>query len=104
MKRIINTTEVVGTIDLPEECEVCASADASYDSDAQLVTIQLDCFLRTTDVRTKERHPAASWLPASETVKDKVAQEEASEMAREIFHRWVRKVREATPSLHSPSI
>jgi hypothetical protein len=35
------------------------------------------------------------WLPRGETLREHVSVEEASEMARDIFWRWTKKVRES---------
>jgi len=51
-------------------------------------------------LRAKERHFRAAWLPANEKVTESAARDECHNLAREIFHRWTRKVREAGPSLH----
>jgi hypothetical protein len=103
MKRVIDTSEVLGTVELPQgACEVCAAADACYDEDAARLVVNLDSFLRTTDLRAKERRLSAPWLPGKETVAESVGPDETVEMARDIFHRWVRKVRQAVPSLKSP--
>jgi hypothetical protein len=103
MRRVIDTSEVLGTIAAPVgECEVCATAEASYDADAARLIVVLDAFLRGTDLRAKEKHFKADWLPRNETVTESAGAEEASALARDIFHRWVRRVREASPSLHRP--
>jgi len=102
MKHIIDTSEVLGTVDAPEgPCEVCVAADASFDEAAGKLVVKLDAFLRPTDLLAKERHFRAAWLPKSDTVIESVAREEAHEVARGIFHRWARKVREAAPQLHN---
>ena len=64
------------------------------------MVLQLEAFLRPTDLLAKERHLRAAWLPPNETVSESVARDECHEVAREIFHRWVRRVREAAPKLH----
>jgi hypothetical protein len=105
MKRIIDTSEVLGAVDESDGTyEVCVSADANYDDTAGRLVVQLESFLRTTDLRSKEKHLSANWLPKSETITESVPPSEASEVARNIFHRWVRKVRAAAPSLHSLTI
>ncbi len=102
MKRVIDTSEVLGTVHTPDgECEVCACADATYDEAQARLIVTLDSFLRTTDLRAKEKHFAASWLPKRETVTEHVGMEETVELAREIFHGWVRRVRQAAPSLNA---
>jgi len=102
MKRVIDTSEVLGAVDLPKgACEVCAAADANYDEATNHLVVRLTSFLRSTDIRVKEKQLSAKWLPKPETVTESSGPDETVEMAREIFHRWVRKVRESTPVLHS---
>ena len=102
MKRVIDTTEVLGTVDLPKgEYEVCASADAQYNEETGRLVVELNSFLRSTNLRVKEERLSADWLPAAQTVNESVGLEEALELARDIFHRWVRKVRQVIPSLHT---
>jgi hypothetical protein len=100
MKRVTDTTEVLGTVEMPQgRCEVCASADARYDEEATRLVVKLDAFLRTTDLLTKERRFPAEWLPKPETVRETVGADETVEMAHDIFHRWARKVLLAVPAL-----
>ncbi len=100
MKRVIDTSEILGTVETPEGiCEVCASATAGFDEEAGKLVLRLEAFLRPAGLLEKERHFRAAWLPADKTVTESVVREESGEMAREIFHSWVRKVREAAPQL-----
>lgn len=100
MKRVTDTTEVLGTVETQQgTCEVCASADAKYDEDASRLAIKLDSFLRTTDLLKKEERFSAEWLPKPETVRESVGPDETVEMARDVFQRWVRKVRQSVPAL-----
>ena len=99
MKRVTDTTEVLGTVEtLHGNCEVCASADAKYDEEATRLVVKLDALLRTTDLLTKEKRFPAEWLPKPETVRETVGPDETVDLARDIFHRWVRKVRQAVPA------
>lgn len=101
MKRVVDTSEVLGTVEVPEgRCELCASADANFDEAAGRLKVKLEAYLRPTALLLKERHFRADWLPENETVMESVGQEECHDVAREVFHRWVRKVREAAPHLH----
>ncbi len=101
MKRVIDTSEVLGTVETAEgTCELCASADAAFDETARRLVVRLESFLRPTDLVAKERHFRPDWLPANETVSESVGLDDCREMAREVFHRWVRKVRETAPRLH----
>jgi hypothetical protein len=101
MKRVIDTSETLGVVETPDgPREVCASADAWFDEAAKQLVVKLDAFLRNTDLVTRERHFAAAWLPKPQTIRESIGPDETIEAAREIFHRWVRKVREAAPTLH----
>ena len=101
MKRIIDTSEALGPVETPQgSLELCATAEASYDEEAGRLVVQLGAFLRPIGLLVKEQHSRANWLPENETIKESVAREECHEVAREIFQRWVRKVREAAPPLH----
>jgi hypothetical protein len=102
MKRVIDTSEVLGTVEMPEgPCEICVSADAHYDESAARLIVHLDAFLRTTDLRTKERRLSADWLPKMENVTESAGPDDTVALAKDIFHRWVKKVREVAPSLRS---
>ena len=101
MKRVIDTNEVLGTVETPEgQCEVCAGADAGFDEATGRLVVKLEAFLRPAGFLAKERHFRADWLPKSETVTESVGPDETVELARDIFSRWVRRVREAAPALH----
>lgn len=96
MKHVIDISEVLGTVDTAEgRCEVCASATAGFDEAAGRLNVKLEAFLRTQNLRAKEKQWHADWLPKPATITEAVAVEEASDVARDIFHRWVRKVGEA---------
>jgi len=102
MKRIIDTSEVLGLVETPKgPREICIAASAHYDEATTILVVKLEAFLRTTDVRSKETRGVADWLPRPETVRESVGPEEAVEVARDIFHRWARKVRQAAPALHT---
>ena len=102
MKRVIDASEVLGTVQTLEgNREVCVSADAGYDESKACLVVKLDAFLRNTDLLRKEKRFPAAWLPESETVKESVGPDETVDMARDIFHRWIRKVRQAAPAMHT---
>jgi len=82
----MDSSGVLGKVEMPEgACEVCASAKANYDEEHSRLVVDLASFLRTADLPNKERQLSAPWLPHQETV----------DLARDIFHSWVRKVRQA---------
>ena len=75
-------------------------ADAQFDEARQHLVVRLDSCLRTTDLRSREERIHADWLPKPEVVDEGVELGEADEVARDVFHRWVRRVRQAVPGLH----
>jgi hypothetical protein len=100
MKTIYSSSQIVGDFPSQEkEFEVCAIADAQFDEEHSKLIMELDAFVRPVDLVAKEEHLQAGWLPKKETVNETVSVEEAPGLAREVFHRWVRKVRQAMPSL-----
>jgi hypothetical protein len=104
MNSILNTTEIIGTVELPQgDFEVCASADASYDQKGNSLVVRLDANLRPCAKSDNAADGQAIWLPKKQFVTEHVAIDEAGEVARDIFKRWVRKIRESAPGLRSPT-
>jgi hypothetical protein len=104
MNSILNTSEIVGTVGFPEgEFEVCASADANYQHSSNTLTTQLTCDLRPCVANQKLPETYVDWMPKSQTVTEHVSIDEAGEVARDVFARWVRKIREVAPSLRARS-
>jgi hypothetical protein len=100
MKGLISISEAVGYTEVDGVMrEVCATADASYLESQQRLTTELDSYLRTTDPLEPERRLSAPWLPPREAVNETVAAEEAVDVAKDIFKRWVQKVRRSVPAL-----
>ncbi len=96
MKQLIETLEVMGTIESSRgPYEVCAAAAAHFDTQQHKVIVELEAFLRTTNLLAKEDHRTADWLPKALTISESVSEEEAADAARDIFHAWVKKVRTA---------
>jgi len=66
--------------------------------------VKLEAFLRGAGLRNNETRFTAEWLPKPETVRESVGPDETGEMARDIVHRRVRKVRPASPPSHLPEV
>ena len=99
MKPIISSNEIIGSFNIDnDEFEVCATADAFYDDALHELTVRLDSYLLPVSIHTTEEH-RPDWLPKKQTVKESVSHSEAIDVARDIFHRWVRTVRNAVPLL-----
>ena len=98
MSRIISSSEIIGVFTRKErEFEVCATAEADFDEAKSQLVLELDTFIRPVDIRAKEKHLPAEWLPIKQTIKESVSREDAPELAKGIFHRWVGKVRQSIP-------
>jgi len=98
IKRIISSSEVIGLFTHDDhEFEVCATGETNFDEAKSQLIVQLDSFLRPVDLRAKEAHLPADWLPSKQTLKESVTQDEAVDLAKDIFHRWVGKVRQSIP-------
>src|SRR5689334_3052051 len=103
MKNIYSSSQIIGSLTRAEkEFETCATAEAQFDEEHSLLLIELDSFIRPVDLVSKEEHLQVGWLPKKENVKETVSIEEAPDLAREIFHRWVHKIQQVMPStVHS---
>jgi hypothetical protein len=99
MKKIYSSSQIVGGFTVgKKEFEACATGDAQFDEENSRLVMNLDSFIRPVDLVSKEEHLQAGWLPQTENVREGVSSEEAPDLAREIFHRWVHKVQQAMPS------
>lgn len=102
MKNLISLSEILGTVD-DGGVELCATAEAYYDTAAEKVSVTLDAFARHAwAAREGERLPER-WLPQPERVGEHLPQDEADAFTRDVFASWVKKVRAAVPvdrSLH----
>jgi hypothetical protein len=100
MKRIYSSSQIIGNFTRGEkEFEACATGDAQFDEEHALLLMELDSFIRPVNLISKEKHLQVGWLPKKESLKEAVSAQEAPDLAREIFHRWVHKIQQAMPSL-----
>jgi hypothetical protein len=92
----ISLTEVLAEIDRPDgRCEVCASADGTYEESSERLIVKLDCQIRPLSMTEQPTKTSADWLPRPETVTASVSRSEASDMTKEIFGTWTAFVRKA---------
>ena len=105
MNELFNTREILGTLELPEgECELSASAVAEYAEGSGNLVVRLDAAVHLRHASHRNNSAiSVNWLPKGQTVSEFSPIDEAGEIARDIFRRWVRQVRAAAPSLHQPS-
>lgn len=104
MEDIIFISEIVGTIrereDDGEAAQVCATADASYDVASERASVALRSFVRRISTTQDGGLPPPPWLPAPEMVCEHLPKREAADFAKDVFARWVKRVREAIPGSH----
>lgn len=92
----MSISEILGTIH--DGCvQVCATADADYDRAAERVRVALGAFTRRTRPPEDATHVSQPWLPPGEVVSEHLSRAEADDFVRDVFQRWVKKVRGAVP-------
>ena len=78
--------------------ELHATLSAHYEKEAGEVVAELDCYICPDDAsHMMEEHFRPAWLPGRQVVRAGSEEGETSEIARDIFHSWVRRVRESVP-------
>lgn len=96
MSRPYYSSEILETLhDGDRETEVVACVEARHDPATEKLHARLDAFLREVNQRGADPELRPSWLPSPQEAIEGVPAEEATAMARELFHHWVVKVREA---------
>ena len=99
MRKVLSTSEIVQDLDLEmEPRELCASAEAEYDETKSMLVITLDAFVRQVRHAGPDDFSRPAWLPRTETLREGVDPGEASDLARDIFRRWTKKVRHSLES------
>ena len=96
MRKVLSISEIVQDLDLEAEPkELCATAEADYDERKATLIMKVDAFVRQVHHAGPDECTRPDWLPTAETLREGVSSEEASDLARDIFHRWTKKIREA---------
>ncbi|MEO6739820.1 MAG: hypothetical protein ABIP20_06185 [Chthoniobacteraceae bacterium] len=80
-----------------DEYEVFATGHASYDATAGALTVTLDSYLHPVDITHLEEKIVPPWLPPKQVDREHVDSTEASDLARDVFHRWCDKVHRCIP-------
>ena len=94
MRKVLSTSEIIQDLDLEvEPKELCAAAEADYDERKSALVIKLDAFVRQVHHAGPDVCSRPDWLPKAETLRERVPPDEASDMARDIFQRWTKRVR-----------
>jgi hypothetical protein len=79
--------------------ELHATLSAHYEKAAGEVVAELDSYVCPDDAsHMMEEHLRPDWLPGKQVVRAGGESGETSEIARDIFHSWVRRVRESVPA------
>ena len=79
------------------EHDVFATAHAAYDPPSGTLTVTLDSYLRSEVLAHLEQKIVPPWLPPAQVDREHVSAEEASELAKEVFHRWCARVQQQIP-------
>jgi hypothetical protein len=100
MSHAISLSEMVGRTSLEASDligEVFATAEASYDDSSHEVVVILDAHVCPEDASDPMRHLRPAWLSKGETVRVSGDVHERSDIAHDVFHSWVGKVRTSMP-------
>lgn len=81
--------------------DVFAEAHAAYDAATKTLTVALECYLHPEDVTRLDERVIPDWLPRRQVDREHVEAEEASDLAKDVFHRWCSKVERAVPHLRA---
>ena len=77
------------------DIEWVATIDAQHDPGSGRLHARLDAFERRVRMDGPDVIERPEWLPKAQEINEGVDPSEASDLARELFHRWVGKVRAA---------
>ena len=100
MRRILSTSEIVQDLDLElAPKELCAAGEADYDERKHTLVLKLDAFVRQVHHGGSDVCSRPDWLPKPEILREGVGPDEASELARDIFRRWTKKVRDSAEAV-----
>jgi hypothetical protein len=98
MKKIISSTAIIAPIVKDGRAfEVCATAEGNFDERQSQLVLELDSLIRPVGRFPGKPLLEEQWLPHKQKVTESVSVDDASDLAREIFHRWSRTVRQAIP-------
>ena len=78
--------------------ELYATADAKYDPATSTVFVELDSIVQHGGSAPGVDGFRQPWLPAKEVVTRRVPLSEVRDVAREVFQRWIEKVRRTIPN------
>jgi hypothetical protein len=98
MNHSLSLSECVGEIRFESgRARVFATIDADYHADRHEVEVFRKAYITPNDMQHITEHLETTWLPAGDVVKAGCDAYEASDVARDIFHSWVRHVKESIP-------
>ncbi len=100
MRKIVSLRQVVESVrDGGGGWELCATAQAKYDSARSTVVVELDSMVQPVDLAPGVDGFRQPWLPARVVVERCVPLTKARLTAQSLFRRWIVKVRRAIPEL-----
>lgn len=98
MSHAVSFSECVGhTFFEGEPVLVFATVDASYQDERHEVEVSRKAYVTPKNMKHLAEHREAPWLPPESVVTAGCDGYEASDVARDIFHSWVRQVKESIP-------
>src|SRR5688572_23716694 len=81
-------------------CELIATAEAFYSHYHAVLLVRVEAFIQPAGCGPKALRLTEDWLPPKETFVEAVTLEQAPQTTKEIFERWIDKVRRSVPATH----
>lgn len=99
MEHLNSISEIIGTLDDPKgQVQVCATADTFYQAAEEKVVVELGALARHVTASGGDGSPVPEpWLPKGQRVSEHLPRGEATDFTKDVFHGWVKTVREAVP-------
>lgn len=96
MKNLLELKASLGRIQLDgKEYEIFAEGSGAYNPGSKMLAMDLKCFLQEELPSRQVIHPA--WMPHQQTDREHVDEDEATDLGREIFHRWCDSIKHSAP-------
>lgn len=78
--------------------EVVVTADAAFDETKSQLVMELTSQIRRVGFGVSEAPVLRNWLPATQTLRERMSFEDALPAAKEIFHKWASRTRHSVPT------
>lgn len=98
MRNRLELKSSLGRIHLDDkEYEIFAEGSGTYDHTTKTLAMDLKCFLQEEAHAATGKTVHPPWMPHQQTDREHVDEDEATDLGREIFHRWCDSIKHSAP-------